>query len=73
MCASVFLDVEQAFDKVWHEGLSYKLKSKMPDLKSYPEERYFQVETDDTLCYCHLIRAGVPQGSVIGPLLNIYC
>jgi hypothetical protein len=25
-CTSVFLDVQQAFDKVWHEGLLYKLK-----------------------------------------------
>jgi hypothetical protein len=40
MCFSVFLDVQQAFDKVWHEGLLHKLKSKLPDqfylaLKSY--------------------------------------
>jgi hypothetical protein len=31
MCASVFLDVQHAFDKVWHEGLLYRLKSKLPD------------------------------------------
>ena len=25
-CSAVFLDIQQAFDKVWHEGLLYKLK-----------------------------------------------
>ena len=24
---SVFLDISKAFDKIWHEGLPYKLKS----------------------------------------------
>jgi len=26
----VFLDVKQAFDKVWHEGLLYKMKALLP-------------------------------------------
>jgi hypothetical protein len=76
MCASVFLDVQQAFDKVWNEGLLYKLKSKLAEqlylvLKSYLEEQYFQVKIDDTLSDYHLIKAGVPHGSVIGPLLYL--
>jgi len=25
-CSAVFLDVSQAFDKVWHQGLLYKIK-----------------------------------------------
>jgi hypothetical protein len=39
-CTFVFLDVSQAFDKVWHPGLLYKMKKKhlptfFPLLKSY--------------------------------------
>jgi hypothetical protein len=76
MCASVFLDIQQAFNKVWHEGLLYMLKSKLPGqlylvLKSYLEERYFQVKPDNTLSDYHLIKAGVPQGSIIRPLLYL--
>lgn len=25
-CSAVFIDVQQAFDRVWHQGLLYKLK-----------------------------------------------
>jgi hypothetical protein len=76
LCASIFLDTQQAFDKVWHEGLLYKLKSRLPDqfyivLKSYLEERYFQVEIEDTISDYNIIKAGVSQGSVIGPLLYL--
>jgi hypothetical protein len=28
--SAVFLDVAQAFDKVWHEGLNYKLRTILP-------------------------------------------
>jgi hypothetical protein len=28
---SVFLDIQQAFDKVWHKGLLYKLKKNLHD------------------------------------------
>jgi hypothetical protein len=67
VCASGFLDVQQAFDKVGHKGLLYKLKSKLPDqlylvLKSCLEEQYFKVKIDDTLSYYHLIKAEVSSG-----------
>jgi hypothetical protein len=46
LCTAVFLDVEQAFDKVWHTGLLYKLKSALPSpyyllLQSYLSARYY--------------------------------
>jgi len=76
MCTSVFLDIQQAFDNVWHRGLLYKLKLRLPDhsyllLTFYLSERYFQVKIDDELSDYHPIRVGVPQGSVLGPLLYV--
>ena len=29
-CSAAFLDISQAFDKVWHVGLLYKLKLSLP-------------------------------------------
>ena len=76
MCASVFLDIEQAFDEVWHQGLLYKLRTKLPDqifviLNSYINDRYSKVKTENTLSQYYNAKAGVPQGSVLGPLLYL--
>ena len=74
LCTAVFLDVAQAFDKVWHTGLLCKLKSTLPSpydflLKSYLSARYYQVRYNNSYSACHEVLSGVPQGSVLGPLL----
>jgi len=50
LCTVAFLDIAQAFDKVWHTGLLYKLKTTLRSLyylplKTYLHSRYFQVST----------------------------
>ena len=30
-CSAAFLDIAQAFDKVWHEGLLYKIRTLLPN------------------------------------------
>lgn len=75
-CSAVFLDISQAFDKVWHEGLLYKIKRNLPApyfkiLKSYLSDRYFQIRYRDEYSSLHKIYSGVPQGSVLGPILYI--
>ena len=73
-CAGVFLDVKQAFDKVWHLGLLYKIKKWLPAsyyfiLKSYLSDRTFYVQERNEKSELCKIAAGVPQGSVLGPVL----
>ncbi|CAG9133710.1 unnamed protein product [Plutella xylostella] len=75
-CSGVFLDVQQAFDKVWHSGLLYKMKRILPHnlysiLKSYLEDRIFYVKLNDAYSCFYDIKAGVPQGSILGPSLYL--
>jgi hypothetical protein len=41
-CSTIFLDVAQAFDKVWHEGLNHKLKLLLPVQYSRILESYIR-------------------------------
>lgn len=73
-CSAIFLDVAQAFDKVWHEGLLYKIKLHLPPqlcnvLSSYLCNRKFSVKCKSALSSIQSISAGVPQGSVLGSTL----
>lgn len=75
-CSAVFLDISQAFDKVWHEGLLYKVKKMLPHsflkiIKSYLSQRCFEVKFHDELSVLYEIKSGVPQGSILGPVLYI--
>ena len=75
-CTAAFLDVSQAFDRVWHVGLLYKLKKVLPHtlyliLKSYLHERYFRVKYGLEVTQLYPVGAGVPQGSVLGPTLYL--
>jgi hypothetical protein len=73
---AAFLDISQDFDKVWHEGLLYKIKTIFPDsiykiLKSYLENRYFLLKYREEHIPLHPVLSGVPQGSVLGLLLYL--
>ena len=72
---SIFLDMSKAFDKVWHEGLIFKLKQNgvegnlMALFQNYLTNRKQRVVINGSESTWGDIKAGVPQGSVLGPLL----
>ena len=71
---AAFLDVEKAFDNVWHNGLRYKifmldLPTKMTHwLTDFLVGRVIQVNVNGFLSNKISLIAGVPQGSVLSPL-----
>ena len=71
----VFLDISKAFDRVWHAGLLYKLErngisgSLLNWIRNYLSNRQQRVVINGQSSEWGTINAGVPQGSVLGPLL----
>ena len=71
----VILDLSKAFDKVWHDGLLYKLRCMgicgeyfgLIDL--FLSDRFQRVPLNAQTSKWSQIKAGVPQVSVLGPLL----
>jgi hypothetical protein len=73
--ATVFLDLKKAFDTVDHEILTGKLKSfglanrEILWFQNYLSDRKQCVKTNDLTSSPQNINTGVPQGSILGPLL----
>ena len=69
------MDISEAFDKVWHEALIFKLKSNgisgnlLNFFESYLTNRYQRVILNGKESNWKILEPGVSQGSVLGPLL----
>ena len=74
VCGVVF-DIEKAFDKVWHEGLLFKLHQlKVPQkiglwIKNFLDNRKFIVSVNNETSEQKSILTGVPQGAILSPIL----
>jgi len=71
----VFFDISKAFDKVWHRGVLYKLQQAgirgnlLSFLSNYLTDRKQKVIIPGAHSSPMEILAGVPQGSILGPLM----
>ena len=71
---AIFLDLSKAFDRVWHDGLIYKLKVNdisgniLQLLQNFLKDRKQRVVLNGKSSKWKSISAGVPQGSFLGPL-----
>ena len=70
----VFLDMSNACEKVWHERLIYKLKlmgasdSLLKLIQSFLTNRFLRVLLNGQTSEWLPVKAGVSQGSILGPL-----
>ena len=74
-CAGLFVDIKKAFDMVDHNLLLHKLYkigfrgNIFNWFRSYLENRNHIIKVNDTYSHPYILNIGVPQGSVLGPLL----
>ena len=74
----VFCDISKAFDRVWHKGLIAKLRHNgttdktLKWFESYLSKRSQRVVIPGGFSGWVEIKAVVPQGSILGPLLFVW-
>ena len=68
------MDISKAFDRVWHDGLIYKVKCIgindifLKLISSFLENRFQRVVLNGQTSSWEPVLAGVTQSSVLGPL-----
>ena len=71
----VFLDISKAFNKVWEEGIIFKLKQNgisgklLSVLFDFLKDRKQRVTLNGQVSSWTGLNADVPQGLILGPLL----
>ena len=73
--SGVFVDISKAFEKVWHQGLHYKLRQNgisgelLNILTDFIDNRTGRVILNDQYSLRAKVEARVSQGSILCPLL----
>ena len=73
---AIFFDISKAFDKVWHDGLIFKLKqisiggTLLNWLDNYLDERKQKVVINNVSSSVMDMKAGVPLGPIIVPYIH---
>ena len=72
---AIFCDISKAFDRVWHKGLLYKLQTVgitghlLQWFTDYLNNSVQRVVLPGVFSHWTYLKAGGPQGSILGPLL----
>ena len=75
---SVFQDISIAFDKVWHDRVHFKLspngisENLLKLLTDFLKNRKQSVTLSRQTSSWSELNAGVPRGSILGPLLLLF-
>ena len=79
LTGAIYMDLKKAFDTIDHNLLLTKLprygggNQTLKWFSSYLRARFQRVEIDGNLSTPPEIQIGVPQGSILGPLLFVTC
>ena len=69
------MGISEAFDRAWHDGLIYKIKSvevsimTLNLMKNFLENRFRRVFSNNKTYSWEPVVAGVPQESILGPFI----
>ena len=77
MVSGLFIDLQKAFDSIWHKGLLYKLVECgitgriLLTLQDFLMNRYIKIKVNQYISPAQRCPIGLPQGSVLSPFLFI--